>query len=136
MMSVYAANDKVAAEWFAPAGLNRGGIPTAVSVADRLTHTERDTLYEGHVNPIAAFPGQGVVAWGQKTLQRNPSALDRVNVRRLLIDAEEVHRFFKPLPSVRTKRGNNSPTFLEHCQPILGKRTTTLWYLCLQGSNG
>jgi hypothetical protein len=85
MMSVYAANDKVAAEWFAPAGLNRGGIPTAVSVADRLTHTERDSLYEGHVNPIAAFPGQGVVAWGQKTLQRNPSALDRVNVRRLLI---------------------------------------------------
>lgn len=85
MMSVYAANDKVSAEWFAPAGLNRGGIPTAVSVADRLTHTERDTLYEGHVNPIASFPGQGVVAWGQKTLQRNPSALDRVNVRRLLI---------------------------------------------------
>lgn len=85
MMSVFAANDKVSAEWFAPAGLNRGGIPTAVAVADRLTHTERDTLYEGHVNPIAAFPGQGVVAWGQKTLQRNPSALDRINVRRLLI---------------------------------------------------
>jgi hypothetical protein len=85
MMSVFAANDKVAAEWFAPAGLNRGGIPQAVQVADRLTHTERDTLYEGHVNPIAAFPGQGVVAWGQKTLQRQPSALDRINVRRLLI---------------------------------------------------
>ena len=85
MMSVYAANDKVAAEWFAPAGLNRGGIPQAVQVADRLTHTERDTLYEGRVNPIAAFPGQGVVAWGQKTLQRQPSALDRINVRRLLI---------------------------------------------------
>ena len=85
MMSVYAANDNVAAEWFAPAGLNRGGIPQAVQVADRLTHTERDTLYEGHVNPIAAFPGQGVVAWGQKTLQRQPSALDRISVRRLLI---------------------------------------------------
>jgi len=85
MMSVYAANDNVAAEWFAPAGLNRGGIPQAVQVADRLTHTERDTLYEGRVNPIAAFPGQGVVAWGQKTLQRQPSALDRINVRRLLI---------------------------------------------------
>ena len=85
MMSVFAANDKVSAEWFAPAGLNRGGIPTAVQVADRLTHTERDSLYENHVNPIAAFPGQGVVAWGQKTLQRNPSALDRINVRRLLI---------------------------------------------------
>jgi phage tail sheath protein FI len=65
MMGVYAANDKVAAEWFAPAGLNRGGIPTAVQVADRLTHTERDTLYEGKVNPVAAFPGQGIVAWGQ-----------------------------------------------------------------------
>ena len=85
MMSVFAANDKVSAEWFAPAGLNRGGIPTAVQVADRLSHTERDSLYENHVNPIAAFPGQGVVAWGQKTLQRNPSALDRINVRRLLI---------------------------------------------------
>jgi hypothetical protein len=85
MMAVFAANDKVAAEWFAPAGLNRGGIPTAVQVADRLTHSERDTLYEGKVNPIAAFPGQGIVAWGQKTLQRTPSALDRINVRRLLI---------------------------------------------------
>ena len=85
MMGVYAASDKVGAEWFAPAGLGRGGIPTAVQVVDRLTHSERDSLYEGHVNPIAAFPGQGVVAWGQKTLQRNASALDRVNVRRLLI---------------------------------------------------
>ena len=85
MMSVYAANDAVAAEWFAPAGLGRGGIPAAVQVMDRLTHGERDSLYEGKVNPIAAFPGQGIVAWGQKTLQRQPSALDRVNVRRLLI---------------------------------------------------
>lgn len=85
MMSVFAANDSVSAEWFAPAGLNRGGIPAAVQVMDRLTHSERDTLYEGRVNPIAAFPGQGIVAWGQKTLQRQPSALDRINVRRLLI---------------------------------------------------
>jgi phage tail sheath protein FI len=85
MMSVFAANDQVAAEWFAPAGLNRGGIPAAVQVIDRLTHSERDSLYEGRVNPIAAFPGQGIVAWGQKTLQRQPSALDRINVRRLLI---------------------------------------------------
>jgi len=85
MMAVYAANDAVAAEWFAPAGLNRGGIPAAVQVVDRLTHVERDGLYEGKVNPIAAFPGQGIVAWGQKTLQRSPSALDRVSVRRLMI---------------------------------------------------
>ena len=85
MMAVYAANDKSAAEWFAPAGLNRGGIESAVAVMDRLNFAERDTLYEGKVNPIAAFPGQGIVAFGQKTLQRRASALDRVNVRRLLI---------------------------------------------------
>ena len=52
---------------------------------DRLTFAERDTLYEGKVNPIAQFPGQGIVAFGQKTLQRRASALDRINVRRLLI---------------------------------------------------
>ena len=83
--AVYASNDRLAAEWFAPAGLNRGGIVGAVSVLNRLTHAERDTLYEGKVNPIAAFPGQGIVAFGQKTLQDKASALDRINVRRLLI---------------------------------------------------
>lgn len=82
---VYAANDKAAAEWFAVAGLNRGGIIDAVSVVSRLTHAERDELYENRVNPIAIFPGQGVSVWGQKTLQQLPSALDRINVRRLLI---------------------------------------------------
>ena len=85
MPAVYAANDNAAAEWFAPAGLNRGGIAQAVQVLDRTTHSERDTLYEGRVNPIAAFPGQGICVWGQKTLQVQSSALDRVNVRRLLI---------------------------------------------------
>ena len=83
--AVFAANDNVAAEWFAPAGLNRGGISQAVQVLDRTTHQERDTLYQGRVNPIAAFPGQGICVWGQKTLQQKSSALDRVSVRRLLI---------------------------------------------------
>ena len=82
---VFASNDRVAAEWFAPAGLNRGGLVGAVSVLDRLTQSERDTLYEGKVNPIAQFPGQGIVVFGQKTLQDKPSALDRINVRRLLL---------------------------------------------------
>lgn len=85
MPSVYAQSDRSAAEWFAPAGLNRGGIEIAKSVVDKLTHNERDTLYEGRVNPIVSFPGQGVSVWGQKTLQVQPSALDRINVRRLLI---------------------------------------------------
>jgi len=85
MTGVYAFNDKISEEWFAPAGLNRGGITSATAAYTRLTHTERDTLYNARVNPIATFPGQGVVAWGQKTLQAKASALDRVNVRRLLI---------------------------------------------------
>ena len=87
--AIFAANDNSAAEWYAPAGLNRGGIPTAVQVLDRLTHQERDQLYEGRVNPIAAFPGQGICVWGQKTLQIAPSALDRINVRRLLINLKK-----------------------------------------------
>jgi phage tail sheath protein FI len=82
---VFAANDRVAAEWFAPAGLNRGGLTGAVSVLNRLTQSEKDDLYEGKVNPIVQFPGQGIVVFGQKTLQDKPSALDRINVRRLLL---------------------------------------------------
>ncbi len=82
---VFAANDRVAAEWFAPAGLNRGGLIGAVSVLNRLTQSEKDELYENKVNPIVQFPGQGIVVFGQKTLQDKPSALDRINVRRLLL---------------------------------------------------
>ena len=89
MPGIYASNDAVAAEWFAPAGLNRGGVVGAVSVLNRLTHAERDTLYEGKINPIAQFPGEGIVAFGQKTLQDRSSALDRINVRRLLIKVKK-----------------------------------------------
>ena len=82
---VLAFNDQVGAEWFAPAGLNRGGIPSVIRAEKRLAQTDRDTLYAANVNPLATFPGTGVCVWGQKTLQRKPTALDRVNVRRLLI---------------------------------------------------
>ena len=82
---VIAFNDQVAAEWYAPAGLNRGGLSNVIEVKTRLTHDERDQLYVGRVNPIATFPGQGATVFGQKTLQAKPSALDRINVRRLLI---------------------------------------------------
>jgi len=87
--AIYASNDRIAAEWFAPAGLNRGGIVGAVGVLDRISQQDRDDLYEGKVNPIASFPNQGIVAWGQKTLQDRPSALDRINVRRLLISSKK-----------------------------------------------
>ena len=82
---VIAFTDSVAHEWFAPAGLNRGGLSSVRLAKKKLTHTDRDTLYEARINPIATFPGQGVVVFGQKTLQAKPSALDRINVRRLLI---------------------------------------------------
>ena len=85
LSGVIAYTDKVAHEWFAPAGLNRGGLTEVIEAETRLTHAERDSLYEERVNPIASFPGEGVCVWGQKTLQGKPSALDRVNVRRLLI---------------------------------------------------
>jgi phage tail sheath protein FI len=123
MMSVYAANDKTAAEWFAPAGLNRGGIEAAVTVMDRLNFAERDTLYEGKVNPIAAFPGQGIVAFGQKTLQRRASALDRVNVRRLLINLKKFIAssarfllFEQNVAATRNKFLNIVNPFLENVQ--------------------
>jgi hypothetical protein len=89
MPGVLAYNDSVAAEWYAPAGLNRGGITDAINIETKLNHSERDTLYESQVNPIASFPGQGICAWGQKTLQQRPSALDRINVRRLLITVKK-----------------------------------------------
>jgi hypothetical protein len=83
--AVYAFTDSVSEPWFAPAGINRGGLDTVVRAERKLSQTNRNDLYTGNVNPIATFPGTGVVVYGQKTLQKKSSALDRVNVRRLLI---------------------------------------------------
>ena len=85
MPSVYAFSDEVSAEWFAPAGLNRGGLGGVIQAERKLSPINRDNLYAGKVNPIATFPNVGVTAFGQKTLQQKASALDRINVRRLLI---------------------------------------------------
>jgi len=82
---VYAFNDRAGEAWFAPAGLNRGGLSSVLRTERALTNGNRDTLYGSNVNPIATFPNTGVVVFGQKTLQTAASALDRVNVRRLLI---------------------------------------------------
>jgi len=82
---VYAYNDNVSEPWFAPAGINRGGLSTVIRAEQKLPQSSRDTLFSGKVNPIATFPGTGTVVYGQKTLQTAASALDRVNVRRLLI---------------------------------------------------
>ena len=82
---VYAFTDASSDPWFAPAGITRGGLGSVVRAERKLTSANRDTLYEANVNPIATFPQQGVVVFGQKTLQKAATALDRVNVRRLLI---------------------------------------------------
>ena len=83
---VYATNDRIGAEWFAPAGFNRGGVGGVIQAERKLSPADRDTLYLGKVNPLATFPGNGTVVFGQKTLQTKATALDRVNVRRLLIE--------------------------------------------------
>jgi hypothetical protein len=91
MMGVFASSQASSDLWFAPAGFNRGGLSDGaagipvVSVTERLTAKDRDTLYENRINPIASFPSTGIVVFGQKTLQESQSALDRVNVRRLVI---------------------------------------------------
>jgi len=116
---IYAFNDKVAAPWFAPAGLNRGGLETVVQAARKLTHKNRDNLYDSNVNPIATFPGQGVVVWGQKTLQKKSSALDRVNVRRLMI---KVKKFIAASSRFLVFEQNNATTrerFLNIANPYL-----------------
>mgnify|MGYP001215660781 CR=1 FL=1 len=119
MAGVYSFNDKVAHPWFAPAGLNRGGIDTAIQAERKLTHNNRDDLYDSNVNPIATFPGQGICAWGQKTLQKKESALDRVNVRRLLI---KLKKFIASTSKFLVFEQNNVATrnkFLNIVNPFL-----------------
>jgi hypothetical protein len=82
---VYAFTDASSDPWFAPAGITRGGLGQVIRAERKLTASNRDDLYEANVNPIATFPGTGVTVFGQKTLQKRASALDRINVRRLLI---------------------------------------------------
>jgi len=83
---VFAFNDKVSAPWFAPAGINRGGLSTVLAAKTKLSQSDRDELYAANINPIATFPKSGISVFGQKTLQKGSSSLDRINVRRLLIE--------------------------------------------------
>jgi phage tail sheath protein FI len=89
---VYAFNDKVAAPWFAPAGINRGGLSTVLQAQFKLSQGNKDTLYSSNINPLATLPRNGVVVYGNKTLQKAASALDRVNVRRLMIELKSYIR--------------------------------------------
>jgi len=119
MAGVYAFNDNVSAEWFAPAGLNRGGLGGVIQAERKLSPTNRDNLYAGKVNPIATFPNVGVTAFGQKTLQQKASALDRINVRRLLI---ALKRYIGNVASTLVFEQNTTVTrnkFLSQVTPYL-----------------
>ncbi len=116
---VYAFNDKVAAPWFAPAGINRGGLSSVLQAKFKLTQGNRDDLYANSINPIATFPRQGVVVFGQKTLQKQATALDRVNVRRLMI---ELKNYIRQIADTVVFEQNTSETrgsFLSRVNPYL-----------------
>ena len=89
-LSAIGFNDNVSYPWFAPAGFNRGALENVVNTQLRLTTSDRDDLYEDRINPIANFPNGGFVIFGQKTLQQARSALDRVNVRRMLLEVKRI----------------------------------------------
>ena len=115
----FSYNDANGAEWLAPAGLGRGSLTSVIELKNNLTKAERDTLYSGRVNPILKFPGQGVVIWGQKNLQINPSAVDRINVRRLLI---KLKKFISSSSRYLVFEGNSTVTrnkFLSIVNPYL-----------------
>ena len=116
---VYAYNDSVAEPWFAPAGISRGGLSTVIRAASKLSQGVRDSLYVGKVNPLATFPGQGVVVYGNKTLQTKASALDRINVRRLMI---ALKRYIGQIANGLVFEQNNASTrnsFLAQVNPYL-----------------
>mgnify|MGYP003673820032 FL=1 len=116
---VYANNDKKAAPWFAPAGINRGGLSSVLRTQFKLTQGNRDNLYEANINPLATLPRSGVVVFGQKTLQKDASALDRVNVRRLLIALKNYIRQISDTVVFEQNTATTRNSFLSRVTPYL-----------------
>ena len=116
---VFAKNDSLAAPWFAPAGLTRGGVTNVSKVETKLSKTQRDDLYTSKVNPIATFPGQGIVIFGQKTLQNASSALDRVNVRRMLLDVKDTIGGFSRKLVFEQNTASTRDRFVRQATPYL-----------------
>ena len=117
---VYAKNDSLAAPWFAPAGETRGKLGRSViKVESKLSKTNRDELYTSKVNPIATFPDTGLVVFGQKTLQQASSALDRVNVRRMLLDVKDTIGGFADRLVFEQNTQQTRDRFIRQCNPFL-----------------
>lgn len=106
--AVMATSSQIAYPWSAPAGFNRGVLTNVIDLAITPTQKQRDLLYKININPIAFFPNDGNVIYGQKTLYKKPSAFDRINVRRLFLTlekgAEEVLKYFVFEPNTFTTR--------------------------------
>lgn len=121
VLGAIAYSDRVGQAWFAPAGLNRGGLDQfdIVDVVDRLTFSDRNDLYDVRINPIASFPNEGIVVFGQKTLQVKASALDRINVRRLLIFAKKTIASAAKLLLFESNNASTWQRFLNTVNPIL-----------------
>ena len=116
---VYANNDKKAAPWFAPAGINRGGLSAVQRTQFKLTQGNRDDLYEANINPLATLPREGVVVFGQKTLQKEASALDRVNVRRLMIELKNYIRQIADTVVFEQNTATTRNSFIARVTPYL-----------------
>jgi len=122
VISAYAFNDRVAQPWWAPAGFNRGGVENVLEVRRRLTQGQRDDLITSNVNPIATFPGQGIVIWGQDTLQKKQSLLSKVNVRRMLLEVRKtiarMSNVFVFDPNTTTQRSKLQSMINQYLQTV------------------
>jgi hypothetical protein len=132
-LGTFSSSQRKSELWFAPAGFTRGGLTEGsagigvIQTRERLTSKDRDSLYEANINPIASFPSEGIVIFGQKTLQVTPSALDRINVRRLMIYVKkEISRmaatvlFDQNVPATWNRFLSKADPFLKSVQARLG----------------
>jgi phage tail sheath protein FI len=124
-LGALSSNDRIAAPWFAPAGFTRGGLSEGaggipvLDVTKRLSSDDRDDLYEANINPIAKFPAEGIVIFGQKTLQQTRSALDRINVRRLLVFLKREISFIASRLLFAQNTQDTWNRFLQQATPVL-----------------
>ena len=125
VLGAYGLNDKLGHPWFAPAGFTRGALSAVDNTSVYLNRDNLDDLYEADINPIASFPGTGITIWGQKTLLQSQSALDRINVRRLLINVRRKVRNIANSLLFEPNREETLERFSALVNPIL-QRVQTL----------
>lgn len=119
VMGAMSLNDSVAHPWFAPAGFTRGALDNVIMTSLPLNKDNMDDIYEADINPLTSFAGTGVVVWGQKTLLANASALDRINVRRLLINIRRKIRNISNLMLFEPNRQETLDKFNSLVKPVL-----------------